>query len=117
MFYVRRLQYYKGVKRLYLLTLEVAPLEVGKTYVELPSHLTLMSRFWSELMPEALSRELQPAFARGPVVLTFGETTILGPKKVVAHMVESSDELELHRAICKVLDSLTVEYQYPEFIK
>lgn len=36
---------------LYLFTLEVAPLEIGMTYNPLPSHLTLVSRFFSDKPP------------------------------------------------------------------
>ena len=43
---------------LYLFTLEVVPLEVGKTYDELPLHCTLMFRFWSELPAEELAAKV-----------------------------------------------------------
>lgn len=49
-------------KRRYLFILEIAPLETGKIYAELPSHLTLMSRFWSELSPDELAGIVRPLF-------------------------------------------------------
>jgi len=105
------------MKRLYLFALEVVPLELGKTYDDLPSHLTLMSRFSSELPPEELAVVVHPLLsATPPVHLAFGETIALGPKRVTAHMVSSPDEVKLHEALRKVLDSAKVEFQYPEFV-
>jgi hypothetical protein len=105
------------MRRLYLLTLEIVPLEVGRVYDELPSHLTLMSRFLSELAPEKISTTLRPVFAKlSPITLVFGETTNLGPKKVRAHIVNSSEEQKLHSDLNALLESVHVEFQYPEFI-
>lgn len=106
------------MKRLYLFTLEVAPVDVGRTYDELPSHLTLMSRFLSELNPEELGRRMVPIFARTqPISLVFGVTTELGPKKLVAHMVDHSSELQkLHADVLKQLMVLRAELQYPQFV-
>lgn len=105
------------MSHLYLFTLEIAPLEVEHTYDELPSHLTLMSRFVSELQTEELAEAVRPLFSRAnPITLTFGETSELGPKRVVVHHVHSSDEAALHNTLRRALDSLSVEYQYPEFI-
>lgn len=103
--------------RLYLFTLEIVPLEVGKTYDDLPSHLTLMSRFTSELTPSELTRIVTPIFAASKSVsLTFGPTIELGPKKVVAHMVDSADEAGLHEKLRSLLDKNGVVFQYPAFI-
>lgn len=105
------------MKRLYLFTLEIVPLEVGVTYDALPSHLTLMSRFLSDAPANELAAKVRPLFARiAPVQLIFGDTITLGPKKVTAHMVSSSDESLLHNDLRELLDVLKVEYQYPEFI-
>lgn len=51
------------MKHRYLLILEIAPVEVGKTYDNLLSHLTLMSRFFSEL-PSAQLDEDRPTALR-----------------------------------------------------
>jgi hypothetical protein len=105
------------MKHLYLFVLEIAPLEVGRTYDELPSHLTLMSRFLSELEPEKLTEGVTLLFDQtAPILLTFGETSELGPKKVTVHHVHAADEALLHNNLHGLLDSLGVEYQYPEFI-
>lgn len=107
----------RQMKHLYLFTLEIEPLEVDSTYDELPSHLTLMSRFVSSLSPDELTSVFRPLLAETtPVHLVFGKTIQLGPKKVTAHMLSSPDERRLHDQLRKLLDSIKVEYQYPEFI-
>lgn len=105
------------MKRLYLFTLEIVPLEVGRTYDDLPSHLTLMSRFLSELAPQEIAQKVRSVAQKTPPVsLTFGHAEKLGPKQVTAHMVISPAEQQLHKDIKAVLDDLKVTYQYPEFI-
>lgn len=105
------------MKHLYLFTLEIEPLEVGKVYDALPSHLTLMSRFLSEKPHDELASVVEPMFEQAsPIALTFGETKELGPKKVVAHMISSPVEVTLHNKLHHHLESLGVEFQYPQFI-
>lgn len=106
------------MKHRYLCILEVTPVEVGKTYDELPSHLTLMSRFFSDLSPERINEVVRPLFSRtAPVKLTFGETAELGPKKLTVHMVEHSHGLkQLHNKLRVLLNSANIEYEYPQFI-
>lgn len=112
--------YYRGgfMKYRYLFILEIAPVEVGKTNDELPSHLTLMSRFISELMPSQLSKAVRPLFDKtASINLTFSETTELGPKKLTVRLVEYSDQLRsLHNALLKSLRSLDAEFEYPQFV-
>lgn len=90
----------------YLFILEITHLEVGKVYVELPSHLTLMSRFFSDLSPDQLKDLVRPLFERtAPIQLVFDETEQLGPKKLTVHMVDYSDELRaLHNGLHLLLD-------------
>jgi len=105
------------MKHLYLFTLEIVPLKVGKAYDELPSHLTLMSRFLSELSPDRLASHVQHVFVQtDPVILTIGRVEGLGPKKVAAHMVSSPSEMALHNELHKNLSALGVAFQYPQFI-
>ena len=106
------------MKHRYLFILEVTPVDVGKTYDELPSHLTLMSRFFSDLSPGQMDVVVRPLFSQAvPTDLTFGETTELGPKKLTVHMVEHNEELkQLHHKLRILLDSVNVEYEYPQFI-
>jgi len=102
------------MKHLYLFTLEVALLELGKV---LPSHLTLMSRFWSELPSDELAEVVRPLFARTNVMdLLFGEAVELGPKELTVHMIEQPEELKLHNDLHTLLDSVQADYQYPQFI-
>lgn len=107
----------KSMGHVYLFTLEIVPLEVGATYDELPSHLTLMSRFLSELTPEELSATVQTLFAdTKPISLIFGDTVKLGPKKLIAHMVDSPEERFLHEKLQALLHEAGVTFQYPQFI-
>jgi len=105
------------MKHQYLFTLEITPLEVGRAYKDLPSHLTLMSRFLSDLSYKELALSVQPLFTKTKTLdLVFGETTELGPKKLTVHMVLSAEESGLHMQLKNFLDSLGVTYQYPQFI-
>lgn len=105
------------MSHLYLFTLEVVLLEVGKAYDDLPSHLTLMSRFMSSLTPEELATIVRPLFAEtSPVSLSFGATIELGPKKVIAHMIDSPGEQALHENLKELLVKADVTFQYPQFI-
>ena len=101
----------------YLLTLEITPLEVGRTYDVLPSHLTLMSRFTYKKTHQELSAVVSPLFEDiRPVSLVFGDTVVLGPKKVTAHMVDSTEERALHERLLAILDQMGVIFQYPQFV-
>ena len=105
------------MKHLYLFTLEIDPLAVGKVYDDLPSHLTLMSRFLSGMSYQELAPVVRAIFEQAsPIELTFGETKELGPKKVVAHMIHSPAEVTLHNQLYQCLEFLGVEFQYPQFI-
>ena len=107
------------MKRMYLFTLEVVPLEVGKAYDALPSHLTLVSRFWSEKTPSQIAQAVEPLFGQTPpIALRFGTTTQLGPKQLTVHIVEHSPEIKIaHNGICDILDALGAEYEYPQFVR
>ena len=106
------------MKRRYLFTLEITPLDVGTTYDELPSHLTLMSRFFSELGPEQITAAVYPLFAASrPIELHFGDVIELGSKKLLVHTVNHLDVLaSLHESLRTLLDSIIVEYEYPQFM-
>ena len=107
-----------SMKRRYLFILEIAPVEAGKTYDELPSHLTLMSRFFSKLSPQQLDGIVRPLFKRSTTIeLTLGKTEELGPKKLTVHTVNRSNEFKaLHNELLTLLNSIPVEYEYPQFI-
>lgn len=106
------------MKRLYLFTLEVTPMVVGKTYNPLPSHLTLMSRFWSDLSPDELAEVVRPLFRQArPIELIFGEAAMLGPKQVAVHLVDNTKELKnLHSRLYDLLNAQGVTYTAPQFV-
>lgn len=104
--------------RLYLFTLEIAPLRVGETYSPLPSHLTLVSRFWSKLPPSDLDRLVRPLFVQAkPVELVFGETVRLGPKQVEVNLVENTVQIQtLHQTLHDLLSDAGATFAYPQFV-
>lgn len=106
------------MKHLYIFTLEVVPMSVGQTYNPLPSHLTLMSRFWSSLSPEELSGVVRPLFQETPPIeLIFGEAATLGPKQVAVHLVQNTKALkDLHSHLHNLLDTIGVAYTAPQFV-
>lgn len=108
----------KNNQHLYLFTLEVTPMTVGRIYNPLPSHLTLMSRFWSSLSPEELIGIVNPLFQETrSIELNFGKATVLGPKQVAVHLVESTRELkDLHSQLHDLLNTTGVTYTEPQFV-
>ena len=106
------------MSHLYLFALEIVPLTVGKVYNPLPSHLTLMSRFRSELLPDELAAVVEPLFGQNPPIkLRFGKSADLGPKKTLVHLIEHTEELrELHTKLRNLLDTVGVAYEYPQFV-
>lgn len=102
----------------YLFILEVAPIKVSETYVELPSHLTLMSRFFSKLSPTQLDAHIRPIFEQQrPIRVLFEGMVELGPKRLPVHLVKHTHELRaLHNKLHGALDAINVAYEYPQFI-
>ena len=102
-------------QHLYLFTLEVTPMTVGDIHNPLPSHLTLVSRFWSNLSSEKLAEAVKPIFqGTHPIGLTFGEIALLGPQKVEAHLIEPTEELkDLHIRLANLLKTLSVTFTAP----
>jgi hypothetical protein len=105
-------------RHLYLFTLEVVPLNVGAVYNPLPSHLTLVSRFWSEHSPEVLANRVKSIFEQtNPIELLFGQPASIGPKHTAVHLIEHTEEIKhLHERLCRLLDDLVVEYTNPQFV-
>lgn len=105
--------------QLYLFTLEVVPLEVGKTYNPLPSHLTLISRFYAHEPPKYIAKKASDLFnGTGSIALVFDQSATIGPKNTAVHLVQASDALkELHNHLSQILDSISVEYTQPEYIR
>lgn len=105
-------------KHLYLLALEVAPLEAGKAYDVLPSHCTLVHRFWCELDSTQLAEKLQPIVNNTEsVVLIFRDKEVFGPPPVVVNRLLDTPELRtLHMDLYKKLEQLNVEYTAPQWV-
>jgi 8-oxo-dGTP diphosphatase len=103
---------------LYLITLEVDPLVVSEVYNPLPSHLTLVSRFWSKLQPDVIIASIQPILTNTKLKeLVFGEEEIIGPKKTAVHLIKNTLELKsLHLRLLEVLNNLNVLFTSPQFI-
>lgn len=106
-------------KHLYLFTLEVVPLSVGTVYNPLPSHLTLVSRFWSKLAPQAITNSSEPVFQQTQALkLIFSESAKIGPKHTDVHLIEHDEDIrQLHKRLCTSLDTMGVEYTLPQFIR
>jgi hypothetical protein len=101
----------------YLFTLEIVPLETDKLYEELPAHLTLMSRFQSELSPDELASAVQYVFAQtSSVSLIFSDREEFGPKRITAYMIESPQEIVLHSKLHQKLSALQAVHLYPQFV-
>lgn len=105
-------------RHLYLFTLEVAPLTIGVTYNPLPSHLTLMSRFWSEYSSQVIADMVKPLFERTkPIELLFGQPANIGPKHTAVHLIEHTEEIKhLHEQLRSLLDATAIEYTNPQFV-
>lgn len=107
-----------GNPHLYLFTLEVTPLEVGRTYDELPLHCTLMHRFYSELSVDELSNNVKSLFDKTPpITLAVYEHTRLGPKQVPVSLIELTEALDsLNMQLFDQLNKLEVEYTAPQWV-
>jgi len=105
--------------RLYLFTLEVTPLEVGKTYNPLPSHLTLISRFYSHGSPNGIADKVSGLFSETKSIdLAFERMATIGPKHTVVHLIQPSEALrKLHNQLAEILDRIGVDYTQPEYIR
>lgn len=77
-----------------------------------------MSRFWCDMTPSELAAVVEPLFSRTPPIgLTFSQPAQLGPKKVDVHLLEPSEPLKiLHHSLHRLLDSINVTYEYPQFV-
>lgn len=105
--------------RLYLFTLEVVPLEVGKTYNPLPSHLTLVSRFYLHESPEYISKKVSDLFNRTKSIkLLFNQSATIGPVRTAVHLIQPGKSLEeLHAQLSGLLDEIGANYTQPKYIR
>jgi len=105
-------------RHLYLFTLEIVPLEVGKVYGELPLHCTLMHRFWSVLSSAEMSGAVRALFdATPPLPLVAYKHALLGPKQMAVSLLKPTKEMEaLNMALYQLLNNLGVEYTAPQWV-
>lgn len=105
-------------KRLYLLALEVAPLEIGGVYDVLPSHCTLMHRFWSGLSPTQLTEKLKPIFdGTEAIELVFESKAVFGPPPVHVNKIKETPKLKsLHMRLYEKLRNLGAEFTAPQWV-
>lgn len=103
---------------IYLFTLEITPLEVGATYNPLPSHLTLLSRFYSHEPPASIVDRVSGLFNETRCIeLTFEQSIKIGPKHTSVHLIQPNAALrKLHTQLLSILDGMGVEYTQPEYI-
>lgn len=103
---------------LYLFTLEVARLEVGKTYNPLPSHLTLVSRFYSHELPDDINDKFSSLFNETKSIrLVFDHMATIGPKLTAVHLIQSTEALKkLHGQLIERLNEFAVDYTQPEYL-
>jgi hypothetical protein len=105
-------------QHLYLFTLEIQPLGLGETYNSLPSHLTLISRFYTYETPEQIIYKVDSLFNQTKSIdILFQQSAEIGPKQTPVHLIKPSLELKrLHAKLIKILDKIGVTYTEPMFI-
>ena len=105
-------------KHTYFFVLEIAALQVGEIYDDLPTHCTLVHRFWSDLSVEELATGVRKILAAtSPVALIFAEEELLGPKKTTVNKIELTLQLQqLHTQLYDQLTKQGVEYTAPGWV-
>ncbi len=86
----------------YLLSLPIKPVEIGRTYAQLPLHCTVFQYFSTNIPFLGLRRELSAiAGNTNPIELTGGEPALFGKSSdVPVNLVEETPELRaLHETI------------------
>lgn len=87
-------------------------------YDVLPSHCTLMHRFWSELDSSQLANKLQTIFETTKAIpLFYGEREVFGPPPVTVNKIRETSEVKiLHNRLYEKLNDLGVEYTAPQWV-
>jgi hypothetical protein len=104
--------------RLFIITLEISPLKVGEMYNPLPTHLTLVSRFWTSLTSEELARLVKPVFKNtDKIQLLFGDAAFMGPQRKEVNLIAISYELiRLHMELFELLNSSNALFTNPQWV-
>lgn len=102
----------------YLLALEVEPIEVGKVYVALPLHCTVVHWFRSDRSPAEILRAVTGiANTQTPVNIMSGKPALFGADKDVPVNLLENDQVirELHHALRQAIKPLGVEEVQPQW--
>lgn len=102
----------------YLLALEVEPIEVGKVYVALPLHCTVLHWFRSHKTPaEVLRAVADIANRQAPIEIISGEPALFGvDEDVPVNRLDDDDDIRsLHRALRIALQPLGVVDVQPQW--
>jgi 2'-5' RNA ligase len=95
----------------YLLALEIEPVEVGKVYVALPLHCTVVHWFRSEKSPADILKAItQQVTATPPLELISGPADLFGKEKDVPvnRLLEDERLMEFHKSLHSTLQSIGV---------
>lgn len=103
----------------YLLALEIEPVDINRTHVALPLHLTMMSWFFSDKSPAEIVRTIQPIVEQQqPIELVSGEPDMFGVEKDVP-VNRLADEVTLkqfHEALHSALKVTGATYKSPKWV-
>lgn len=108
-------------KRTFLFVLEVAPMEEGQIYLNLPLHCTL-ARFATDTSAEQILAKTWPIFAKtAPLNLYIGSPSRFGsskrPHRVEVNLVEKTPELDLlQMRLYGALNQLGVQYSNASYV-
>lgn len=95
----------------YLLALEIEPVEIGKVYVALPLHCTVVHWFRSDKSPADIIKAITPLVtATPPLELISGPADMFGKDKDVPvnRLIQDEKLMEFHKTLHKVLQQIGV---------
>lgn len=102
----------------YLLALEIEPVEVGRVYVALPLHCTIMHWFRSERSPADILKAITPVIdAQEPFTLESGTAAMFGLEKdVPVNQIANETEVRvLHEKLLEALKPYISEDIAPQW--
>lgn len=105
--------------RAYLFILPIELVEVGRVYVSLPLHCTLMLWFWVNATPQELIEKTGALFAQyGPVELVSEAPALFGKQdNIPVHTLIPNPVLKsLHERLLAILDGMDATYVDREYV-
>lgn len=103
----------------YLLALEIEPVDINRTYVALPLHLTMMSWFFSDKSPADVVRAIQPAVdAQSSFEIVSGKEDFFGIERdVPVNRIANEDDLrQFHTLLYEALRAVGATYKSPLWV-